>query len=112
MPSPLLISEVTTRTPAALSRCFKDGNDSRAVMIMKAEIRQIAREIASWQLSGEAKARIFLKPMEEMLVNHYGSHVGRKLYWAYVDAFWLQSWSVIPLVPNDQEPEFAEMAVI
>ncbi len=105
MPNPLLISEVTTRNFAALSRCFKDGNNTASVQIMKAEIRQIAREVAHWQLSGETKARIFLKPIEKVLVDHYGSHVGRRLYWDYVDAFWLQSWSVVPLPQPEPEPE-------
>jgi hypothetical protein len=95
MTPPLLIHEVTNRCLASLSRCFKQGHDEPAVDQMKAEIRLIARDVANWHLSGEAKARIFLRPMEEVLVNHYGSHVGRRLYWDFVDAFWLPSWSAV-----------------
>jgi hypothetical protein len=97
MPSPLCISEISTRCLAAVARCFKNGNSPQSVEIMKAEVREVAREVARWRLSGEAKARIFLRPMEEVLVNQYGAHNGRRLYWDFFDAFWLQSWSMIPL---------------
>jgi hypothetical protein len=103
MPNPLMINEATRRCLESLSRCFKDGNTARSVEVMKSEVREVAREIAQWQLSGEAKARVFLRPMEDILVNQYGSHNGRRLYWDYFDAFWLQSWSTDTLVPSEAE---------
>jgi hypothetical protein len=102
--NPLLIAETTALCFNSLARCCKQGNDARAVFLMKDEIRQIARGIAQYRLSGEAKARLFLKPMETALVKHYGAHVGRRLYWSFVDAFWLQSWSVTSLPLNETEP--------
>ncbi len=105
MPNPLFISEATARCFEAVARCFQEGNQPEAVEAMKAEVRLIARDVARWRLGGEAKAKLFLKPMEETLVNHYGAHVGRRLYWDYLEAFWLQSWSVEPLPPIETERE-------
>jgi hypothetical protein len=115
MSHPLFISEVTAKSLSAASRCFKEGSTSQAIEVMKDEVRLIAREVARWQLSGEAKARIFLRPLETVLVNHYGSHNGRRLYWDFVDAFWLQSWSETPLeisrvVETLDEPEIERRA--
>jgi hypothetical protein len=115
MSHPLFISEVTSRSLAAASRCFKQGNTLQAVEAMKDEVREIARDVARWHLSGEAKARVFLRPLEEVLVNHYGSHNGRRLYWDFVDAFWLQSWSETLLEPGrviepEIEPEIERRA--
>jgi hypothetical protein len=115
MPHPLLVSDITSRSLASVTRCFKSGNTPKSIEVMKAEVRQIAREVALWQLSGEVKARIFLRPMEELLVNHYGAHNGRRLYWSFFDGFWLQSWSETllesgPKVDQNAEPEIERRA--
>jgi hypothetical protein len=77
----------------SLIRCVRDASNPRANEVMKSEIRNIARKVSLWELSGEEKARVFLRPMEVELVRRYGSHFGRRLYWDFFDAFWLQSWS-------------------
>ena len=97
--------EVMARFLVAAGLCVKDGNNRRANVLMKALFRDIAREVAAWRLSGEAKVKLFLRPMEEELVHRYGAILGRRLYWDFVDAFWLQSWSVEPLTPRLEAPE-------
>jgi hypothetical protein len=96
----ITIASVTVHCMASVSRCVQEGVDHHSIAIMKAEIRRVAREVSRWRLSGEAKARLFLRPMENQLVCEYGSHFGRRLYWDFIDAFWLQSWSDSDLVDS------------
>ena len=105
MPSPVLITDVTNRCLAAAARCVKAGNGPEAVQAMKAELRLIAMDVAQWQLTGEAKARVLLRPLEQKLVNEYGAHQGRRLYWDQLDAFWIQSWSTSPLPVVDTDSD-------
>jgi hypothetical protein len=92
--------DVIARCLAAASLCVKDGNNRRANVFMKGEFREMAREVSRWELGGEAKASLLLHPMEKELVSRYGSLLGRRLYWDFVDAFWLQSWTNEPLIPS------------
>ena len=64
---------------------------------MKAEFRELAKEVSHWQLTGDIKADLFLLPMEEELLSRHGDLIGRRLYWDFVDAFWIQTWTEIPL---------------
>ncbi len=90
-------SEIIKRCLAAASSCVEVGNDRVANDLMKDEFREVAREVAYWQLSGEAKAELFLVPMEVELINRHGQQVGRSLYSDFIAAFWTQSWTDIPL---------------
>lgn len=93
MPRKLTSAGVKTRCLASISWYVENGNHLKAKLAMKAEIRELAREVAHWCLNGESKARLFLRPMEAELVQRYGPHLGRQLYWDFVDVFWLQTWS-------------------
>lgn len=95
-----IISEaVIDRCLAAASFYLEYGNDRRANALMKEEFREIAREVARLELSGETKVDLFLLPMREELVNRHGQQVGRMIFSDFVDAFWIQSWTDIPLDP-------------
>ncbi len=99
--------EIIPRCLAAAIRCVTDGNDQRAKLAMKARFREIAREVSRWQLSGEAKAKQFVRPLEEELVNRFGSLIGRRLYWEFFDAFWLLSLTNEDLVHAKTERSIA-----
>jgi hypothetical protein len=103
MPIKLAIIDVIPRCLAATCRCLGEENNPQADLAMKDEFRAIAREVSRWQLSGESKARHFLRPMEKELVNRYGATIGRRLYWDFVEAFWIQSWTSEPIVPPKLE---------
>jgi hypothetical protein len=96
---------VIERCLAAASHCMQLGNDRRANAWMKAEFREVAREVAHLRLSGETKVGLFLLPMEEELVNHHGLEIGRRLYTDFVDAFWIQTWTILPLDEERLERE-------
>jgi hypothetical protein len=93
----IIKSEIIDRCLAAALFCIELGNDRRANDLMKAEFREVAREVSHWQLSGETKACLFLAPMEEELVSRHGQDLGRMLYVDFVDAFWIQAWIDVPL---------------
>jgi hypothetical protein len=82
---------------ASASACIASGNDHHANDLMKAELGEIAREVALWEMSGEMKAQLYFGPMEQRLLDHFGLSVGRDLFRDFVDAFWLQSWTRVPL---------------
>ena len=96
----LTSDEVKNRCLASICVCVENGNQLMAKMTMKAEIRELAREVARWCLNGESKARLFLRPMEGELVRRFGPHLGRQLYWDFVEVFWLQTWSDSLLFPS------------
>ncbi len=91
------IARVVDRCLAITARCVENGNDRQANELMKSRLSEIAREVSHWQLSGEIKARYILRPLEEQLVDRFGSVLGQRLCWDFLDAFWLQSWIDIPL---------------
>jgi hypothetical protein len=93
-------SEVIDRCLAAALCCVEVGNDRRANDLMKAEFRAVARDVSQWQLSSETKVELFLLPMEEELVLRHGLQVGRKLFSDFIDAFWVQTWTDVPLDPK------------
>jgi hypothetical protein len=98
----MITGDVKARCLAVISRSVKEGNTVRANLVMKAEIHKIAREVSHWQLGGEAKARHLLRPMEEVLVSRHGSQVGRRLYWDFVEAFWLASFPDSSVARSEQ----------
>ncbi len=93
----IITDDIVDRCLAVAEICIELGNDCRANALMKAEFREIAREVSHWQLSGEMKADLFLVPMEEELTQRHGPEIGRTLYSDFIDAFWLQTWTEIPL---------------
>jgi hypothetical protein len=97
MLEPITTSKVIERCLAAASCCVELGNDREANASMKAEFREVAREVSYWQLSGETKASLFLDRMEHELLYRHGQVVGRRLYVDFIDAFWIQTWIDVPL---------------
>jgi hypothetical protein len=90
------------------SACIESGNGRQAIELMRAELGEIARQVALWKMSGENKASLFFRPMEERLLDLYGPSIGRNLFQDFIDAFWLQSWTEFPLdfarLERDVEP--------
>jgi hypothetical protein len=93
MPTTLTSGNVGNRCLAVMSRSVQEGNTPEATLAMRSEILEIAREASHWNLGCETKARLLLRPMEEALVDRYGSHLGRRLYWDFVEGFWITSFS-------------------
>jgi hypothetical protein len=99
MPVLLDVTNVVDFCMSSASACIESGNSRQANDLMRAELGEIARQVARWEMSGENKALLFFRPMEKRLLNRYGPSIGRNLFLDFIDAFWLQSWTVFPLDP-------------
>jgi hypothetical protein len=95
-----MTAHMIDRCLAAASHCIEHGNDGQAIDLMKAKFQEAAREVSLWELGGIKKAGLFLRPMEKALVKRHGPLVGREIYWDFVDSFWIQSWTDVPLEEN------------
>lgn len=93
----LTIVDVVDVCIALACDCVERGNDHQANQIMRLGFAKIAQYVSLWQMSGDLKAILFLRPMERRLIHLYGPTIGGSLWLDFVDSFWLQSWTDVPL---------------
>jgi hypothetical protein len=102
-PTKSMIVHILDLCLEAASVCVEHGNDAPANQVMKSKFSNAARNVSQWNLGGIRKAGLFLRPMERSLVKRFGPLVGRELYWDFVESFWIQSWTDVPLDDSRME---------
>jgi hypothetical protein len=93
----LTVHDVVDYCMALAADCVKRGNGRQANRLMNVEFAKVARQVSLWQMSSDLKVVLFLNPMERRLLSVHGPALGRRLWLDFVESFWLQSFTEVPL---------------